>query len=208
MLLLGAFTSNDVSSLVALAELRRRNPTLIVYVCARHGSSLLRQVTDYARAGADRLFTIIGRSDAVDLVEQVRERTAAPPPDAELRAVGTLNAPSHLVGFVEYVFRNAYQPRRMSDVGRAFGRDVRRIDEDLQHVDLPALRDLWRCGQYSHLVELERRGVTDANERARRTHLGTAMEATKFRYRLRVAIRRKQRLAFFAARISSLALLL
>jgi hypothetical protein len=58
------------------------------------------------------------------------------------------------------------------------------------------------------VVELERRGVADANERARRTKLGTATDVTRFKYRLRVTMRRNPRLASFAAPIPSLALLL
>ena len=124
--------------------------------CASH--SVLGQVTDFARAGADRLFTIGSQSDVVDLVEQVLERIATPPPETELLDIGALNAPVHLVRWVQHVFRNAYRPARIGELGRALGQAVRRIDDELQGYDLPSLRDLWRCGQYSHLVELERRG--------------------------------------------------
>jgi hypothetical protein len=102
VLLLGPRIADAASSLTALRELRRWNPSLSVYVCARAGSSLLREVTEYARAGADELFTIDSASDVADLVEHVLERIAAPPPEIELRAVGTLSLPPHLLLWVQH----------------------------------------------------------------------------------------------------------
>lgn len=205
VLLLGSGTADGASSLTALRDLRRRNPILIVYLCARAGGSVLGQITDYARAGADKLFTIGSVSDVAGLVAEVLERTAAPPPEIELRAVGAMKLPTRLLEWLQHVFRNANRPMPIDEVARALGQAARTIDEQLQDHDVPCLRDLWRCGQYSHLLELERRGVADVNDRARRTQLGDATDVAKFRYRLRVTMRRSARLAAFVAHIPSLA---
>ena len=189
-----------------LRELRRQNPILIIYVCADR--SVLGKISDYARAGADKLFTIHSPSDLAHVLDQVLDRIVVPPPEVELRTIGALEVPPVLLQWVQHVFRNAYRPAAIGDVARGLGETARRIDERLQNYDLPCLRDLWRCGRHSHLVELERRGVSDPNDRARRIQFGDAIEVTKFRYRLRVTMRRNARLAKLAAHIPSFAPLL
>lgn len=208
VLLLGARTSDGAPALAALREMRRRTPHVLVFACASGSSHIQRELPRLAVAGLDQFFIVGSPADEADLVTVVSDRVLAPPPARALQALAALGLePLHL-RVAMHAYRNSQRATSMTDVARRFGRSLRTVEGWCDAPALPNMADLFRCGRYLHLVELEHRGVQSVTERAGRLGFATETNLRQWIWRLRRTIRESPKLQGFASRFDDLAPLL
>lgn len=204
VLLLGARATDDASSLRVLAELRRKNPYVIVYLCVRWDRVTLERMPRYVRAGVDEMFTISGERDVLDLVEVVSRRILAPPPISTLMSIASQEFESRPLRFALHAFRNSQFAVALEEMAERWGYRLRTIEDFVEKAALPSARDLFRCGRYAHEGELKRRAVTSATERALRLGFDSATDLRKWKWRLRESAKSDARLLRFAEQIDGL----
>ncbi len=204
ILLVGPRTSDGQPTISTMNHLRRQNQRVLVYLCARAGEVVAPMAVSYTRAGLDQFFMISSSADVADLVSCVRERALAPPSEAALESLKALEVGSWPSRLMLYAFRNSQSPVRLEQVAQRFGKALRTVEDWFQPPRIPMLVDVFRCGRFSHLMELKRMGVRGATERAHRLRFSSAASLLKWESRLQAKASCEQRLRTFVEQIPEL----
>lgn len=206
VLLIGTRVVDGRNSESAVRDIRHRFPSAAIYVCGVGDPTVPNPIVRYARAGADEVFDVRTPSDLAHLVRMVKARTLAPLPAQELELVAEMlpSGPERRIAL--YSLRNAFHPRSVSRVSRAFGYAARTTAERFRKADLSTPQDVLRVGRLLHLVELHRQGIASSALVASRLGFADADSLRQWVWKLRRSKRQNPRLRRFMDRIPVLQL--
>lgn len=162
-IVLGARGTSGSPASLLVRRARARLPHVSILLCVAADPENNREITEYARAGADAVYDLSASGcdvtgyDLDPFLAAVQSHARSPAPEPELRLVLEALPQSEVATVAMYCLRNGHLQLGVSAVARAFGLSTRTLGRWLRRQGLPRCGVLLRAGWHFQVLESGRR---------------------------------------------------